>query len=253
MGPSLTLYRRDAVLRVPIVAPRNPPVGTRGAVTMLSPQSRRRLAFVAQNSPADWRSMFTMTFPPEAAPRSGKEAKRVLNRYLTGLRRRLPGAYLWFMEFTERGLAHFHMLHTATPPDPIREIRRGSWQNIAATRAECEKWSDAAKAKGEARRKMDRVSVSWEILRSEDGGRRYATKYAFKARQKTIPPGFWDVGRWWGTSRSVAPRPILCLSLNEALSEGKIRPEDLSGYERYGVQYLHALQFDLTRKLLGPE
>lgn len=43
----------------------------------------------------------------------------------------------------------------------------------------------------------------WELLRHEDGAKRYCAKYATKPYQKKVPKWFRDVGRFWGASQDV--------------------------------------------------
>src|SRR5512146_128055 len=82
---------------------------TRGVITMLSDDSLKRLAFVANNANVDFRSMITLTYPNEF-PVSGKVCKQHLDAMLKALKRKCGDGlqYLWFLEFQKRGAPHFH-------------------------------------------------------------------------------------------------------------------------------------------------
>lgn len=49
---------------------------------------------------------------------------------------------------------------------------------------------------------------AWQRIRKKDGAKRYALKYALKPYQKVVPDYFQDVGRFWGCSYDVIPKPI---------------------------------------------
>lgn len=46
---------------------------------------------------------------------------------------------------------------------------------------------------------------TWAKIKKADGALRYALKYAAKQYQKKVPKDYRDVGRFWATSRDVAP------------------------------------------------
>ena len=159
---------------------------------MFSWKSRRRLAFVAANSPVRFTSMLTLTYPRHF-PSDGRTVKRHLNTFLTALRRAHPAVeYLWFIEFQKRGAPHFHVLmrgirvHSAT-----QKWCSSTWYRICDT--------------GDERHL--RAGTRLECIRVPNGAARYAVKYAYKMRQKTVPPDYRNVGRFWGHSRAVKPVP----------------------------------------------
>lgn len=49
---------------------------------------------------------------------------------------------------------------------------------------------------------------AWEAVREKDGAKRYALKYSLKPHQKKVPKQYQDVGRFWGCSRDVRPKPL---------------------------------------------
>ena len=59
----------------------------------------------------------------------------------------------------------------------------------------------------------------WEPINEEDGAKKYVTKYATKTEQKTVPPNFKMVGRFWGCSRDIPSNGGQFV----AASESKIR------------------------------
>lgn len=162
--------------------------GDRKEVLYWSEKSRRRLAFYAANTDARFVSMITLTYPA-AFPVSGKVCKKHLNSFLVWLRRRGLGVqYLWFFEFQKRGAPHFHILSSVSIAS-IRQDISAAWYRIVGS--------------GDERHLL--AGTNAEKLRTADGGKRYALKYAAKMQQKTIPLGFRESGRFWGASRNSAP------------------------------------------------
>ena len=164
----------------------------RSEVKTFSRASRQRLAFIAANTDIVFTSMLTLTYPREF-PSDGRTVKRNLNQLLTELRKRVPGvAYLWFLEFQRRGAPHVHLLirglrvHKAT-----QRWVSDAWYRICAT--------------GDERHL--RAGTRLERIRKPMGARNYAVKYAFKMKQKVVPPGYRNVGRFWGCSKGVKPQP----------------------------------------------
>lgn len=259
-APSSTLryrvrvYRRDVRLTPQrrIVGPRpGADTAPRGSVTRFSRASVERFAFVAANAPdVGLCSMLTLTYHPDAAPGDGRTVKRHLNAALQRARRLalpprnpVPCAlqYVWFLEFTLAGVPHLHLLLNLPIPSPAVFVRRGSLQNVEATREWCRWWTVETGAKGEVARKMALASASWERLRKSDGAVRYCLKYGASLKQKTVPEGFQDVGRFWGHSRAMRPVPVFdgvvsCVTVARARWAGR-------GDEPFRVQYGAADRF----------
>ena len=168
----------------------------RGDIKELSEQSLARLAFVAFNTEADFRSIITLTYPAEYS-NDGKAVKKDLNAFLVWHRKNFPGEkYLWFLEFQKRGAPHFHILSTVdlAKIGPTSVIKRKSgkhWQTHYDTWQKLEKYW----------KKRGGGHTSWEVVREKDGGKRYAAKYATKTYQKKVPEAYQNVGRFWGYSR----------------------------------------------------
>lgn len=197
-------FRSDAVITPPgIVAAKSVP--ERAEISEFSDKSRRRLAFTVSNTDAEFRSMLTLTYKSDLAPKNGKEIKRHLNSFLTWWRSRFPGVdYVWFMEFTRKGIPHFHALVSTEVHGPHMKMRNGSIQNLEMTRELSTRW---AKITGNPGTKMEEVSVAFEVIREPEGAARYVNKYAYKTDQKTCPESFRDCGRFWGASKGVKPIP----------------------------------------------
>lgn len=185
------VYRTDVLVKREGSIPPTVDV-ERGNVTEFSRKSRQRLAFVASNTDVEFTMMITLTYP-RSFPSDGRTVKRHLNHFLTRMRRyRTDVLYLWFLEWQKRGAPHFHILATA-----LGELRTVQlW--VSRT------WYDVVQSGDERHLK---AGTRCETIRSRDGARHYAVKYASKMKQKLVPAGYHDVGRFWGCSRAVRPHP----------------------------------------------
>ena len=171
---------------------------TRGEVTEFTDKSRARLAFVASNTTVTFRTMITLTYPREY-PEDGHTVKSHLRQFLQAWRRYTHNAsYLWFLEFQSRGAPHFHIL--TDYPTPSRRADRKSLQRWVSQR-----WYDIC-GTGDTRHLA--AGTRTERLRSPEGGAHYAVKYAQKMKQKHVPELYRNVGRFWGHTRDVKPKPI---------------------------------------------
>ncbi len=184
-------------------------------IVKFSNKSMARLVATANATKVTFKSMLTLTYP-SMHPLAGETIKRDMNRFLTMVRDRGWGDYLWFLEFQQRGAPHFHILMT-TPTITARmritvaetwvgRMAKSDWlmgQTIteAAKQDKCH-WEVMGKVLSKAYFFTFR-SETWQLLKSEDGARRYATKYAVKEKQKTPPINFEGVGRFWGCSKIV--------------------------------------------------
>lgn len=196
IGPvtGIKLYRQDTVVVRKGSAP-PPHIPERGDVTEFSKKSRQRLAFVATNTDVTFRTLITLTYPKEY-PSDGKAVKVHLDNFLKWLRRETGQlSYLWFLEWQGRGAPHFHIL-TATPMPRTRQETKELRFRIAAT------WYRLVASKDI--KHLD-AGTRTERIRKERGARNYCVKYAFKMKQKSVPPGYRNCGRMWGASRDVTP------------------------------------------------
>jgi len=202
---AIAVYRCDVlVLRQGEV--KSGPGGKRQEINMLSDDSLRRLAFVANNCDHDFRSMLTVTYPNEF-PTNGALCKAHLDKLLKALKRRLGSdlAYLWFLEFQKRGAPHFHiLLQVGLTNEEAPDLRR--WVSKV--------WFKIVKS-GDDLHLL--AGTNWENVRETDGLAHYVTKYCSKTYQKQVPDGFRQVGRFWGNSRNLTIMPVLLVAGDESL------------------------------------
>lgn len=173
-----------------------------GKVTEFSRKSRQHLAFVAQNTERNFDRMITLTYPKEY-PLDGKVCKKQLNVFLQWLRRRNIEAYLWFLEFQQRGAPHFHILIEGGGFIDRNDLAR-RWFEIVGS--------------GDINHYYAGTRI--ESGRKKGGLHRYAVKYASKLHQKNVPESFSNVGRLWGCSYNVTPKPkaVIPVDCEETLS-----------------------------------
>lgn len=186
----------------------------------LSRKSLAKLAFYAQNTEVKMNMFITLTYPKEF-PKSGKEIKRHLNRFLAWIRSTGDNiSYLWFLEFQKRGAPHFHIITSADLLDRKQDISQ--------------RWYDAVNS-GDM--KHLRAGTNIQKIRKVDGMARYVSKYAAKKEQKVLPPDFRDVGRFWGCSRDVKPEPKKTYNL-----KGMVGTELQEFMKGMGWEYSDSLQ-----------
>lgn len=193
-----------------------------GKVKEFSYKSRKHLAFVAQNTEARFDRMITLTYP-RVYPLSGRTIKKHLNTLLQWLRRREIDSYLWFLEFQKRGAPHYHIL-----------IEGGEYIDKGDL---AQRWYEIV-GSGDKRHLVAGTRIESE--RVKGGLHRYAVKYAQKMHQKNVPVCFEDVGRLWGSSKNVTPKPkvIIGVDCEESLS-ALLRGWEYEGEEKnlYNVLY----------------
>ena len=198
------LYARDAVVVRHGHAPTTHDT-PRGEVTEFTDKSRARLAFVANNTAVVFRTMITLTYPKEF-PKDGKLVKQHLARFLQAWRRYTRGAsYLWFLEFQRRGAPHVHIL-TDWP------ITGGKLGKKSVRLWVSRKWYTTC---GELDPKHLVAGTQTARIRNTDNPGAYAVKYASKMEQKRVPPDYRNVGRFWGHTRDVTPKPYFDVECSE--------------------------------------
>jgi hypothetical protein len=193
----IKIYRQDVVIDREAPGKPKPERQPRGEITMFSQEARKRLAFIASNTEIDFYTMITLTYPGTFTT-DGVRVKADLYKMLKWQQRRYGAhSYLWFIEFQARGAPHFHILvNRVFGPieiDNIRHLTSKKWYEIVGS--------------GDVRHL--RAGVRIERLRSPEGGRRYAVKYAMKAKQKAVPKQYRSVGRFFGYSSDVKPSPVV--------------------------------------------
>lgn len=206
---AVEIYKHDVVVHR--VGRGNPNKPKRGECKEWSDKSRKNLAFVASNTDIEFMYMITLTYPANF-PTDGDVCKRHLNSFLNWIRDRAKACnqsnpeYLWFFEFQRRGAPHFHILLDCHV------------EQLTTKKKVSQKWYKIVRSGDERHLK---AGTRVEVLRSSDGGKRYAVKYAMKMQQKTVPDGFRNSGRFWGNSKGVAPEPLGWVRVdgNEELAE----------------------------------
>lgn len=208
----------------------------RGRIKTLSTSSLTRLAFTVLATSVRLKSLLTLTYL--SSPIDLREAKKDLHRFVTKMQRYYGQfSYVWFMEFTKVGLAHFHILASVEA------------HLISRTRfAFC--WLDACKAKHYAyssrrTKKWDTVRNAMlkvhshkaciQAIRVEDGARRYALKYCLKPYQKKVPSYISLTGRFWGASQDIKPVPEVS---DVDITEDELREKMGAGHRLAGKDIL---------------
>jgi len=156
---------------------RRPP--PREKIVAFTESSGQRLRRAVDNSWCAFRVFGTLTYPQQF-PTDGREVKRHWKAFIERLRRigyLQTESLVWWLEFQQRGAPHFHFL--ATRYIDYRWVA-GAWAEITNGNV--------------------RTCSSVEKLKHPESAGAYAAKYAAKREQKTAPPGFTDIGRWWGRS-----------------------------------------------------
>jgi hypothetical protein len=198
----------------------------------LSAKSRTRMLFILRNTNVSFRSMFCLSYPG-TFPTDGQTVKADLNRWLTWFRRRVKGVpYFWFLEFQARGAPHIHIYLSARVKElPHREMAT-AWAGFISG-DDRDTWDKVFAVHSHAKQLQD--------FRTRDGYIRYAAKYALKTRQKTVPPMYQNVGRFWGASRVV----------KDSVPEGDLIPIDDRSIEEHLYQTGHrAAQWDVLPKII---
>lgn len=164
----------------------------RGLIDGFSVKSRTRLQRVASESRDTLISQFGMTYHNNVP--DGKDAKMHLDRFMTWLRRQIKDLkYLWVHEFQSRGAAHYH-LFLNTPPDRDLQLEMAKkWVEI----------TDGTQEQENLHSSEDNW-IDWDM-----GSGSYVAKYLGKHAQKVVPEGYGWVGRWWGSSRGLMPKPTV--------------------------------------------
>lgn len=159
----------------------------RKALASFSAVAGNRLRRYIDNYYDDFTGMVTLTYGTNA-PTDGRIVKGHLRAFFERLRRHAPldakleytswmeaHSAIWWVEYQERGAPHIHMLVT------------GWLEKMWVAKA----WSEITDGDLYA---CSRV----EALRSSESAGSYAGKYAAKAEQHQVPPGFENCGRHWG-------------------------------------------------------
>lgn len=206
----LDIYPNGVIVvkRTSLLPPGQSPKGKKSNIKILSRRSLTRLAFVVSVTASNLRSILTLTYLQ--SPINLRDAKVHLHKFLTRMERYYGEfSYIWFMEFTKVGMAHFHVLTSLDAPIVSRETFARFWVDSVGAK---DYWYSALKTRKEdtvrnAMLKVHRHKTCFEPIRLPDGAKRYALKYALKPYQKAVPDYISLIGRFWGTSRDIIPEP----------------------------------------------
>lgn len=179
---------------------------TRGVIDSFSDKSRDRLRSVALNAMPELVSMFVGTYPAKY-PSDGKEIKRHLDNFLKRFKRKYKTEnYLWVLEFQGRGAPHFHIFFSLPYDKELHLFLAESWAEIVSGGTD-----DHSKVLRV--HKSERQFVGWNM-----GSGQYVCKYLDKEQQKHVPDEYKNVGRFWGASRGIVPKPSFIVAQEMSLA-----------------------------------
>jgi len=166
----------------------------RKAIYEFSDKSRNHLNHICCNSGHLVKSQFCLTYHGQN-PTDGATVKMHLDRWLKSYRRRFPaGAYLWVLEFQNRGTPHYHVFLSVAVDRAMQKKMAKSWIKIT-NGSPAQYWWHCR-------------PENWTPW-SMDNGNYLMKQYAIKHAQKEVPQEFQNVGRFWGCSRAMHPTPNL--------------------------------------------
>ena len=193
----------------------NPQKGKRGIVRSMSARSMIRASFQISNSPADFDLMTVLTFR-QAHP-NPKECLRAWCLKI-GLNTPAGTPWGWAMEYQERGIVHYHIIHTLThlrdrydkwPPRWNIVMRKGHYRSVLQGNLGRHLQNEWIKTVGDTSTEFRRFQYGGitERMDRPDLTARYLGGYIGKAAQKMLPDSEPPNGRWWWLSE--AARPIV--------------------------------------------
>ena len=197
---SYQVFRNDVYVcrHFPATPPPENSPSPRAAIFEFSDKSRAHLDHICCNSGYLVKSQFCLTYTSDF-PSDGEECKRHLDKWLKAYRRRCPqGLYLWVLEFQHRGAPHFHVFLSQAVDRALQKKMALSWAKITKG--------------GE---KPNQTQIWWHcrpenwVDWSMDNGNYVMKQYTIKQAQKDVPPEFRNVGRFWGCSRGMHPKPTI--------------------------------------------
>lgn len=163
----------------------------RKAIKKFSASSACRMRRYLRTCRAEYNVFITLTYPYKF-PLDGAESKEHLRRFMQELKRyvkrndigQVEGysefSAFWFLEFQERGAIHYHIFaNHFIDKDWIAR----TWYRIVNT---------------EDPRHLHAGTSVEKIKAGRSGACAYASKYAAKSEQKTVPDFLANVGRFWG-------------------------------------------------------
>lgn len=175
--------------------------GVRGKIVEWSDKSRSRCERHIRNVPDGCIKYFlTLTYPRDFT-NDGIRIKRDLAAMRKRLRRMGVRDDIWFLEFQNRGAPHFHLYLGQCPTG---NLERG-------VKACSEAWYEIV-GSGDPKHLKFTMGLCGggnkpclEPMRNPHAASYYAVKYVVKANQKTVPPDYQNVGRFWGYGGQLKP------------------------------------------------
>jgi len=196
-------FIRTAKTKSPAIKPE------RGYIVSMSKKSLIRLMFTMQCTDVDFGSMLTLTYPA-IYPLDGEIVKKDVNTVCQKMRRN-DWSYVWFLEFQKRGAPHVHFLISPNCVTPRMRAEFGIYwtERIAMSEWYVKKCPEDKYLKEVVKMlKFNCHEDTFQVMRELEGGKKYATKYAAKEKQKTVPKNYLNVGRFWGMSNDVKPEGV---------------------------------------------
>lgn len=202
VGPSWSyqVFRNDVYVcrHFPATPPPENAPSTRAAIFEFSDKSRAHLDHICSNSGHLVKSQFCLTYTSNF-PTDGEQCKVHLDKWLKGYRRRCPsGLYLWVLEFQRRGAPHFHVFLSVPVDRSLQKKLALSWAKIT-------KFGEKADHSQVWWHSRPENWVDWTM----DNGVYVLKEYTIKHAQKEVPAEFRNVGRFWGCSRGMHPKPTI--------------------------------------------
>jgi len=159
--------------------------GIRGEISKLSSASAKRCLTVFRALSEKFKVMVTLTYPAEyRGLLDGKTSKKHLHRFIDWLQVKLGKelVYAWVLEFQKNGNPHYHLLLS----------HQVEWKDVAF------EWF---KIVGSGLEKHLEAGTRVEAILSGLACSDYVGRYLGKVKQKDVPEGFQNVGRFWGYRR----------------------------------------------------
>ena len=238
---AVEIYRNDARL-IRATQPANGG-GTREKCTEISASAIKNAKHVIANSSPPLPSIITLTYP-ETFPHDGRTVKEHFRAMKERLRREYgPYDYFAAMEYQERGAPHLHIAISINLRDlgDITKLTRVDGKNPTRRPRAYETykpaqdwlwraWSDIIGQDGTEwhgitahdHQMMHKAyfahnsGVTWEVMRKEDGARRYLVKElsSLKEYQKSVPEDFQNPGRHFLYSTKMKPEPVVTMAID---------------------------------------
>lgn len=166
-------------------------ISGRGSIDRLSTSAGARMRKYLRTCVADYSVFITLTYPSGfGGAGTGQQCKEHLRRFMQEYRRHAErsGASMdrfsafWFMEFQEREVIHYHIFGTQfIGKNALSHL----WYRIVGS---------------EDPRHLASGTNVQSINSGKAGQISYASKYAAKQSQKTLPEEFGWAGRFWGVT-----------------------------------------------------